>query len=649
MRYLPTLCASLLLALLSCAALHAAPPPPHPPPPPPPAPGTAVDLAQLQGWDIIVSPDASPSELYAAREFQTFFNEAAGVELPISNQTDRADQHVFIGSSDALAESELAFSTQNFGDEDFRIVIRDNHIAIAGGRPRGTLYGVYTFLEDYLGIRFLTHDHTHVPKVAPWRAVGPVDRFYHPPLAFRWSAYGETDYDRFTKSGLSFPAFAARLRCNAVNDDEDPQFGGVTDMGLINHTFYHQIPSTEYGAEHPEYYSLVDGVRRAPTEHDAGGIGNQPCLTNPQVLAIVTAAVLDEIEQNPGRQYFTVAQNDNGYYCQCPDCAAVDEEEQSHMGTLLRFVNAVADAVAEEHPDVIIGTLAYQYSRKPPKLTKARPNVRIQLASIECSITKPIDDPSSALNRPFCEELQQWSKICNNISIWSYNTNFAAYLLPCPNLRVIEPNIRFFVTNNINGIFMQGAHDALGAEFSELRNYVTSRLLWDPTENAEQLINEFARLHYGNAAPPIIRFINLLHDHAQAQDIDEDCFGSAADYGIDSMIVEEGLKAFDEALSLAESDIVRQRVEKASVCVYRAAIEDVWVWTLKNQDRLDEVQLDPTLAARTRPYASRLFELCERYRVTEWSHWPFPVHKAEAMLSKAYGLKPDEKPPGSFE
>ena len=83
-------------------------------------------------------------------------------------------------------------------------------IAIAGGRPRGTLYGVYTFLEDYLGVRFLTADHTHVPAVGNWRKVGPLDRFYHPPLSFRWVAY-EANYH--------YPDFAAHpeTKCRAAS------------------------------------------------------------------------------------------------------------------------------------------------------------------------------------------------------------------------------------------------------------------------------------------------------------------------------------------------------------------------------------------------------------------------------------------------
>ena len=69
------------------------------------------------------------------------------------------------------------------------------------------------------------------------------------------------------------------------------------------------------------------------------------------------------------------------------------------MGTLLRFVNAVADAVAERYPDVLVDTLAYQYTRNVPKLTRPRRNVIIRLCSIECCFRHPLTDETCPENR----------------------------------------------------------------------------------------------------------------------------------------------------------------------------------------------------------------------------------------------------------
>ncbi len=590
-----------------------------------------VDLARMNDWDIIVAEDALSSETYAAEEFRDHFERASGVRLAINHASDRPDRHVFIGPSDLMRASPGGFDVAAMGDEDLRIVVREPCICIAGGRPRGTLYGVYTFLEDYLGVRFLTHDHTHVQPVAEWRIVGPVDRTYRPALSFRWPYYGETNQR---------PVFAARLRCNTVTHDQ--KLGGVTGTILINHSFTNLIPTRRYGEEHPEYFSLVDGVRRADVQHDAGGDGNEPCLTNPHVLPIVVQSTLDQIERHPQRTNVSVTQNDNAHYCRCDNCAALDEREGTPMGSLLTFVNAVAAKVAEKHPSVRVGTLAYWYSRRPPRTLKPAPNVMIQLASIECSILQPINDADSKLNAPFCADMEGWGRICGDINVWNYNTNFSNYLLPCPNLRVIEPNVRFFVANNVHGLFMQAAGNALGAELSDLRNYVMARLIWDPNQSGQALIDEFLNLHYGAAAPPIRRFINLVHDNAEARGIEKNCFASAKDYGIDEAIVKAGLDAFDEALRLAPDPTVRGRVEKASVCAHRAAIEDAAVWAAEHKDELGTVAMPADLAARTRPHVRRLFELCDRHGVTRWNEYA-AIDAQREVFRHAFGLADGEE------
>lgn len=608
-----------------------------------------VDIASMQGWDIVLGEDAIASERYAAGEFQALFARATGVKLPMVTDSDRPDRHVFIGPGRRLAESNVGFTTDDFGPEDLRIVVRDGNIAVAGGRPRGTLYGVYTFLENYLGVRFLTADHTHVPPAGRWRVVGPVDRFYHPPLAFRWNDVGENERD---------PDFAARLRNNGyrpVNNPTaelqylpdhatrprmaDPKLGGVSSWVLINHSFDRQIPSARYGAAHPEYFCLIDGERRAaPDRH---GMRTQPCLTHPDVLEIVTAAVLREIEQEPQRQNFSVSPNDNQHYCECDACRAVVEREGSPTGSLLALVNAVADHVAAGHPDKQVGTLAYQKTRRPPATFGPRPNVQIELCSIECGMVRPLDDPASELNRAFRDDLEAWSRVTDNIHIWSYNANFRNYLAPLPNLHTLEPNIRFFVANHARGIYFEAAH-ALGSSFCDLRNYVTCRLQWDPTLSGRALIDEFLDLHYGRAAGPIRGFLNLVHENAIAMKVEASCLSPRTDaFGVDARIAKAGLEAFDEAMRLADDDAVLARVEKASICAVRAAVEDAWLWVRANESRLGTEMIPPDIARRTRPHLQRLFELCRRHGVTHW--WGMmTVGEARDRLRLAFGLAEGE-------
>jgi hypothetical protein len=232
--------------------------------------------------------------------------------------------------------------------------------------------------------------------------------------------------------------------------------------------------------------------------------------------------------------------------------------------------------------------------------------------------------------------MTDWAGVCKNIYIWNYNTNFHNYQLPCPNLRVIEPNIRHFVANNAKGIFMQAVWTTPAGELSDLRNYMMANLLWYANRSGQKLMDEFLRLHYGRAAAPIRRFIELVHDHAEAgfphphSQKYPHWGGPARFYAIDESIAQAGLEAYDEALKLAENDAVRRRVEKASLCAYRAAIEPIWyVGDPQKEEEILKTSastfmsewvfepVDPALAKRMRPLVRRFVELCKKYKATE--------------------------------
>jgi hypothetical protein len=470
-------------------------------------------------------------------------------------------------------------------------------------------------------VRFLTAEDTYVPKTGGWRITGPVDRTYHPPLALRHSYYRETSLA---------PPFATRLRNNAITDD--PQFGGRTSMQTSNHSFGRLLSSAKYGEDHPEYFAMVAGKRLAPVKDDWRQ--TQLCLTNPDVLRIVTGAVLDELKANPKFESVSVSQNDNDQYCRCPNCAAIDEREGSPMGSLLTFVNTVAAEVARQYPHVKVGTLSYWYSRRPPRTIRPAPNVQIQLCSIECCPLHAINDPRCSHNQKFCDDADGWAKICQNVSIWNYDVNFNSYQLPMPNLRVIESNVRYFVAHQAKGVFMQAAGDTVGAAFSDLHNYVISGLLWDPNRSGEALRDEFLRLHYGPAAEPLGQLLVEFEQKAQSTGHNPTCFSPPNLFGFDDeLLARDALLAFDRALQLAPDDAVRSKVEKASLCGYRLAIEPCWEIDSK-------AKVDPILRDRMKPLVKRFFELCTKYQVTYVSEGKSVEMAKQRLKTLLWGKQP---------
>ncbi len=509
-----------------------------------------IPILSLSSWNLIVSDSSIPSEKHAADEFARLFQLCCGEELTVVPNSQSAPKSILIGQG-------FDVDTSGLGDEGLAIVIKPESISIAGGQPRGTLYGVYEFFERYVGVRFLTHSHTYIPETASQQSL-PIGQFeYVPPFSFRWPYYKENSDN---------PEFAARMRCNTVTRDE--KLGGVTPQGLINHTLYRYINAEKFGETHPEYFALVDGERKL----DVHGGGPEPCVTHPEVIDIVADGVISDLDAAPERRNISVSQNDNEAYCRCATCEAINHAEGTPMGSHLAFVNAVAERVERKHPDVKIGTLAYWYTRQAPKTIRPRDNMQIQLCSIECCTLHPINDPDCKRNRKFCQDIDDWNAISNEIWIWNYNTDFSCYDLPFPNLRVIGPNLRFFRDNKVKGVFMQANGNGNSGEFCDLRNYVISKLLWNPDQRDDLLIREFCMLHYGKAAPPILAYIDLLHENAEKEGVHPGCFPTACEVGLTQEVAARAMELFEQGLDLAENEEVRLRVEKAMIPAYKAMI-----------------------------------------------------------------------------
>jgi len=525
-------------------------------------------LEKMKGWSIVVAGDAAASERYAGEEFQSLFRQLTGLDLPIVGQAPAKSKNVFIGPGAAAAAGRAGFDASGMGEESLRIRIRGKNIVIAGGRPRGTLYGVYEFFERYCGVRFLTAEQTHFPGVGQVPPLEDTGFSYTPPFSFRWSYYKENS-DR--------PDFAVRMRVNTVAKDE--KLGGSTRQTLIGHSYGRWITTEKYGKTHPEYFAFIDGERKCTLATPA----TEPCVTNPDVIDLITEGVLADLDANPGMENIAVSQNDNDGYCRCPECEAINQREGTPMGANLALVNAVAERVEKKYPDVKIGTLAYWYTRKAPKTIVPRKNVQIQLCSIECCELHPIDDPTCPKNREFCEDMRAWKAICDNVWVWNYNTNFSYYDLPFPNLSVIGPNVRFFRDNNARGVFMQANGNGNAGEFCDLRNYVLSRSLWDPSLDSEALVEEFCRLHYQEAAPVILEYIEFIRDNAERLHCHPNCGAAPVELGLTPEAAFKAMDLFEKALAAAGSDAVRARVEKASIPAYRTLIlVNGFPWKVEN-------------------------------------------------------------------
>ncbi|MBN2375390.1 MAG: DUF4838 domain-containing protein, partial [Sedimentisphaerales bacterium] len=455
---------------------------------------------------IVTHPDAPEPVQHAADELATFLNQITAATFKRAKTASDSTANLLVGPQ-AAKFADPTFSTEDLGSDGIVIKTIDNNLILAGGHPRGTLYAVYTFLEDHLGCHWWTSTESTIPKTTTIN-IETIDTRYVPPLEYREPFW----YDAFDGD------WAVRNKSNGSSERLDVKRGGKHSYQGFVHTFYSLIPPAKYFKDHPEWFSQIEGQRKH--EH------TQLCLTNDAMRNELIKNLKANLRKNPTATIASVSQNDWHGNCQCEKCAAIDAEEGSPAGSLLRFVNAVAAEIEPEFPNVAISTLAYQYTRKPPKITKPRSNVIVRLCSIECSFSHPLTHPR---NQKFRDDIVGWSKICNRLYIWDYTTNFRHFLLPHPNLRVLAPNIKFFTENGARGIFEQGAYTTNGAEMAELRAWVLAKLLWNPNLDGQTLIDQFLDGYYSPPAAKHIRaYINLIHDEVEKTDDRLGCFAGIA-------------------------------------------------------------------------------------------------------------------------
>ena len=429
-------------------------------------------------------PSASPLTVTnAALELRRYVRMQTGVEL--SWASDVVTPHRIVVREDAT----LAV-------DEFRIKAKGGDLEIAGGGRRGPLYAVYDLLERFGGCVWCTSWYEHVPKLKAFRVPADLDVAERPAFEVRDDFW----FDAFE------PSFAIRNKLNGEHVDFPKENGGRSEFrfggGLGNaHTSHVLMPVDEFYAAHPEYYCLRDGRR---LDRDW-----QLCLSNPDVLRIVTERVLERIRRAPGARYYGVSQEDNSNYCTCEKCRAIEAEEGAPSGAIIRFVNAVAEAVEKEFPDKIVETLAYQYSRKPPK-TRPRRNVMICLCTSGCDFATPLERRATPGNAAFCDDLAGWRKLTDSIYLWDYVTDFLHYAMPYPNLASLQANVRFFRANGVKCYFPEGAYQGRHGDLAELKAWLLAKWMWNPDLPEEELLTTFFSAYYGAAAREARAYYDLL-------------------------------------------------------------------------------------------------------------------------------------------
>ena len=534
----------------------------------------------IKNYTLVVQEGGAECVRNSANELIQYVEQAtAGFRIPEKT----SDYEIVIGVTDRDTDRVKA-AREAVELDGYTLLMDGNRLYITGSCDRGTMYGVYCFLEDYVGVRFLAKDTTVIINQDSVEVPADVHTTHNPVFEMRDTYWYDMRYDQTT---------ANHAKDNSFYDSSTPVAdigGGIGYAGRFVHT--------------------INLLQDLPYQGNV-----QPCLTDEEVYQTVLKNVRAWLDANPEATIISVSQNDSDpgkLGCQCENCKAIDDAEGTPMGSLLTFINRIANDIKDDYPGVYVDTLAYRYTRKAPKNIKPADNVIIRLCSIECCFTHALSDESCSKNKEFKKDIEAWAAICDNLYIWDYTYNAETYFTFFPNFDVLWDNVQFYKNHNVTGVFLEGQQVSVSGEFAELRSYLLAKLLWDPDMTKEEYyayMDEFLQYYYGAGWEKIKEYMTTLTEHGKIHnphvgifDKGDKMFPAVDEKGKrNTKLSRDMLDLWLEAYELAETEEQKAHVEKSSIQAYYLC------------------HLSGSTADRTK-HLKKVYELCEKYGIEYYKY-----------------------------
>lgn len=424
----------------------------------------SVVLSQKDDYVVVYEGDTSGYDCLAAYELSGLLAEIFGHEYLVVTCNEYAGGKAISIGCNSISQDICKKYSADIHDDGFMIHAENGNLYIFGNQEIASLYGVYHLLENYLGCTYTCSNGLHIEAQSD-KVVLNIHDLQNPSFRYRETLQLIPNAD---------PRYAKWHKLHNRADFN-------AEWGLFVHTFKDLVPISEYFDSHPEWFSEINGRRVRD---------GQLCLSNPEVMEVLCKNLEAKMKENPDKKIWSVSQNDNYSSCQCENCRRLDSIYGGQSGTMIWFVNQVA----ERFPDKVISTLAYQQTRHAPKNIKPADNVNIMLCSIECPRHRPISADSS--EHSFQRDLADWTNLTHNIFLWDYVVQFRNYMDPFPNLHVIQPNLQDFHNHGIPMIFEQGSNQNITENY-EWRTYLIAHLLWNVNIDVDSLRSRFLDVHYG--------------------------------------------------------------------------------------------------------------------------------------------------------
>lgn len=454
---------------------------------------------------------------YAADILNGYIQKATGFAL---GDRETAKNFIVIGECSKSKAVISRYDLSALGDDGFYIAFEDGNIYIFGNTPVSCVYGVYEFLERYLGVRFLNVDCDYIPQtesiVILEETVKRVplfaERMFYCPAGF-YEDYAE---------------FAHKLRFSGDFLHYHERYGTVkrwfNDVPNSPHNSVSYVPKAKYGATHPEFYCKSSFDEELCYSNGITDEGELDTSMQESVALAVADSLEGYIKQAKTEKYFMFGKpDDRNALCHCARCDKRRAKYGGEAGLILVFLNAVIKEVENRlksqniQSDFQVVTFAYQSTVNPPVDENYAPvdkkvipvsRLHIRYAPISADYTYSFLDERQ--KEDVSTQIKGWTRLTHNIMIWDYMSNFGEYSWYMPNLPYFKENLRLYAENRFSYVFNQGAYNVRREWQAEMKAYISSKLYWDLDLSVEDLQKEYVTLYYGPASKTVLAFLQTM-------------------------------------------------------------------------------------------------------------------------------------------
>lgn len=567
-----------------------------------------TNLFDLTDEDYIIVYQNDSNVKSLAESLQEYIRKVCGVTVSVvcdSNysQFDYSLSKVISIGNTQLFESMRHFKmdgntldskrlTEMLSVEDSFAIASDRYaVCLIANNSNGLFYAVDQFVEDYLGVRFLTPEVTYIPQKDS-AMLQSQSKTYSPEFAYR----------QYLNTGTFYPStdanlkYSQHLRFNGdyIQNGSSNGFEWYTDASKGIETAHNTlsfVKPSDYTAYASTMFFKYNGQIIDVCYTDGITASGTIDRSTPAIDTAAEAmyAALYELLANTDKDDFwlSVGQADTNEYCKCSDCVSATKS-YNRSGITIRFWNAIIDELEKcdnekvRNKNYRLVMFAYQYNLFAPVVNgmvdkTCIPNSEhlwVRIAPIVVDRYLALNDENQPLlqrengrvydknatlgHQSAANIYSDWASVTSNLFSWTYAPDFENYFAYTGELANMKSNLTLMKECGVQYAFIQGVFNEKTNVDQYLGAYIMSKLAWNLDADVTQLRNEFLLYYYGENAYEKVKAYYDSFDKKYAEMFSKTGTGSNGSgnvYGaIDDSFYISQMQLLDEAQAAASDD-----------------------------------------------------------------------------------------------